>query len=65
MSVAAVTATIEELTVEEGRALVDALAHDRLGIGREEFLRRLDSGDYDHDEHEDVVRLKMLAPFAR
>lgn len=65
MSVAAVSASIEEMTVEEGRALVDGLARDRLGIGREEFLRRLASGEYDEDEREDVVRLKVLAPFGR
>ncbi len=56
---------VEEMTVDEGRAMFDALCRDRLGVGREEFLRRLDAGAYDDTDSEDVVRLRIMAPFGR
>lgn len=55
---------IEELTAEEGRTLLNGLTRDRLGISVEEFLRRLAAGEYDGTDDEEVLRLKMLAPFA-
>lgn len=60
-----VDVAVEETTVDEGRAMFDGLVFDRLGIGREEFLRRMDAGDYDDTDSEDVIRLRLLAPFAR
>lgn len=65
MGACTVTATVEEATVDEGRQMVDAMAKDLLAIDRVEFLRRLDSGAYDDSEDENVLRLVMLAPFAR
>ena len=57
--------TVEEMTPAQGRSMFEALCRDRLGISREEFLRRLDDGDYGESDAEDVVRLTVLAPFAR
>ena len=37
---------VRELTEEESRQHFDALAHKHLGIGAEEFWRRLDAGEY-------------------
>ncbi|MGL4176531.1 MAG: hypothetical protein ACRCSN_10675 [Dermatophilaceae bacterium] len=58
-------AVVEEMTVDEGRRMLDALTCDRLGLSREEFLRRLDDGEYEGTDSEDVIRLRLLAPFGR
>jgi hypothetical protein len=55
----------DELTVEEGHAMFNRLSQDRLGISREEFLDRLDRGEYDDTDSEDVILLRILTPFAR
>lgn len=65
MNTCTVSATVEEMSVDEGRAMFDGLAKDRLGLGRAEFLQRLDVGEYDGSEDEDVIRLSVLAPFGR
>lgn len=65
MSTCEVTATVEEMSTVEGRELVDGLTRDRLGISAEDFLGRLDAGDYDGVDDEDIIQLRMLAPFAR
>ncbi len=56
---------VEELTQAEGRKMFAAQVRDRLGMQPEEFLQRLDSGEFDDTDDEGVVRLMMLAPFAR
>lgn len=61
----AVATDVEELTVAESHAFFNRLSRDRLGIGRQEFLERLDAGEYDTTDSEDVIRLRILAPFAR
>ena len=38
---------VEDLTPEESRAFVEAAAQRLLGIGIDEFIRRLDAGEYD------------------
>jgi len=57
---------LQILTPEEGRAMFDARARELLGISGEEFLRRLDAGEYDdiYDDPE-IVSLDLLRPFAR
>jgi hypothetical protein len=56
---------VEEMSTAEGRSMLHGLARDTLGISGDEFLVRLDEGEYDTMEQEDVLRLVMLAPFAR
>jgi hypothetical protein len=56
---------VEEMTLVEGRSMLNRQTMDRLGISREEFLRRLDAGEYHATDDENVVRLAMLAPFGR
>ena len=56
---------VEELSRDEGRELVRLLVGDRLGISLEDFLVNLDAGAYQGTRDEHVVRLAMLAPFAR
>jgi hypothetical protein len=60
------------LTPEEAREQFDARARELMGISGEEFLRRLDAGEYDeiydktsHPHGMDVVELEMMRPFAR
>lgn len=56
---------VEEMSVEDAHAAFEAQALDALGVSREDFLTALDSGEYDDTDREDVIRLRMLAPFAR
>lgn len=56
---------VEELTPSESHAMFNRLSRDRLGISRLEFLERLDRGEYDNTDSEDVIRLRIMAPFAR
>ncbi len=55
---------VQQLTRAEGCDLVDREARRVLGVGVEEFLRRLDAGLLDLDD-DDVLGLAMLVPFAR
>ena len=59
------------LTPEEARAQFDARVRELMGISGEEFLRRLDAGEYDeiydktsHPLGLKVVALEMMRPFA-
>jgi hypothetical protein len=56
---------VRELDREAGRELLDEQARKYLGIGGQEFLRRWDAGEIDADEDSDVMRVAMLAGFAR
>ena len=58
-------AEVEEMTQEAGRTMLHEQTCDKLGISREEFLRRLDGGEFNGTEDENVLRLAMLAPFGR
>ena len=61
---------IREVTLEEGRALLDREARRLLGISGDMFLRNYDAGMYDEVDERDqfgrnVVNLWFLIPFAR
>ncbi len=56
---------VRELDRGAGRELLDEQARKYLGIGGEEFLRRWDAGEIDADANPDVMRVAMLAGFAR
>lgn len=57
---------IRELTLEEGRALVDRLARRHLGMSGEKFIRAWEAGELDAQaERPEVVHLAMLLPLAR
>jgi hypothetical protein len=60
----ATEAIVEELTLEEGRQMLNGLTRDRLGIGVDEFLQNLEAGEYDESEDETILKLRMLVPFA-
>lgn len=56
---------VEELTEDAARDMFDREVSDRLGLTRQEFLARLDRGEYDGQDDETIFRLRMLAPFGR
>ena len=55
---------IRELTLEEGRALLDRQARRYLGISGEEFVRRYKAGEFANSDTPEVMRVAMLLPFA-
>lgn len=65
MSVHVHDVVVEEAATGESRAAFHAQVSDRLGISGAEFLWRLDRGEYDMTDSEDIIRLRMLAPFGR
>jgi len=57
---------VRELTLEEGRALVDRLARRHLGMSGEAFMRAWEAGELDEQaERPEVVYMAMLLPLAR
>lgn len=54
-----------ELTREEGMAMFDRQARERLGMSGEEFLRKWDAGEIDDPDRNDVLMLVMMIPFIR
>lgn len=57
---------ITDLNSEESHELFDQQAKRYLGVSGEEFVRRLEAGEYgDPDDDPRVMRLVMLLPFAR
>jgi hypothetical protein len=60
---------VKELTREEGRALFEEEVQRLLGISGEEFLRRLDAGEYDdvYDTpgHWQIGHLEILSRVVR
>lgn len=60
---------VKVLTREEARAYFDAEARRMMGMSGEEFLRRLDSGEFDdiidHPDHPQVGILEAIRSFAR
>jgi hypothetical protein len=57
---------VHELSLHEGRELLDRAARRYLGISGDEFLERWERGDYDDDpDRPEVMRLAMLIPFGR
>jgi hypothetical protein len=57
---------IHELTPEEGRELLDAMARRYLGISGEEFVHAWDAGEFEADpDRPGLMRVAMLLPLGR
>ncbi len=56
---------VEEISPEQGRSLLAPRVRDLLGISLDEFLERLDAGQYSDTRDDNILRLVMLAPLAR
>ena len=59
--------TPRQVDADEGMALLDRQAQQRLGISGAEFLHRWDAGEYAGPEGDspEVVRVAALIPLAR
>jgi hypothetical protein len=56
---------VDEIDEEEGRALVDAMARENLGMSGEEFVRRWNAGDIPDPDRTEVLVVAMLLPFMK
>jgi hypothetical protein len=57
---------IQELSLEEGRALLDRQARRYLNISGEEFVQQWHAGAFDDNpDSPEIMRLAMLLPLAR
>ncbi len=59
---------VQEIGLEEGRALFDRRARELVGMSGRDFLEKWDSGHYedcDLDDYPGIVKLYMLMPLAR
>lgn len=56
---------IRELSLEEGRALIDRLVRQHLGMSGEEFMRAWEAGELDAQaERPEIAHVVMLIPLA-
>jgi len=53
------------LTREEGMAMFDRQARERLGMSGEEFLKKWEAGEIEDPDRSDVMMLVMMIPFTR
>jgi hypothetical protein len=56
---------IHEVTAEEGWALLERQAQERLGMTAEEFIKRWEAGEIEDPDRTDVLMVAFLIPFAR
>lgn len=56
---------IIELAPEEGIAMFDRQARERLGMSGDEFLQKWEAGEIDDPDRNDVMMLVMMIPFAK
>jgi len=57
---------IRELTCEEGMALLDRAARQRLHMSGEEFMWAWEAGAFDDDpDRPDIMYVALLIPFTR
>ena len=56
---------VDFLTRAEELAIFDKVAHERLGMSGNEFLQRLDAGEFDGDERWEIAYVHMLLPLAQ
>jgi hypothetical protein len=56
----------KELTLEEGRVLLDKQARRYLNMSGDEFVKRWEAGEFDDDpDRPEIMRVAMLIPFAK
>ncbi len=60
------TGPIKELTLEDGRKLLDKHARRYLNMSGSEFIKKWEAGELgDDSDRPEVMRLVMLVPFAK
>ena len=56
--------TVEEVSIEDGRSMLDAAAQEHLGVSGPSFLRDWRAGKYAEHDNPDVAKVALLVPFA-
>lgn len=56
---------VEELTIVEGREMVGRVVKEKFGLELDEFLSRLDSGEYDGTRSGTLHSVIAMLPFVR
>ena len=57
---------VKELTLEQGRALLDKQARKYLYLSGDEFIKKWDAGGFaENPDRPEIMRLVMLIPFAK
>ncbi|HEX5166893.1 MAG TPA: hypothetical protein VFV93_15920 [Thermomicrobiales bacterium] len=56
---------VVEISREEGIAMFDRQARERLGLSGEEFLRKWNAGEIEDPDRNDVMMLVMMIPFTK
>jgi len=60
------TEPIKELTLEDGRKLLDKQARRYLNMSGSELIKKWEAGDFgDNADRPEIMRLVMLIPFAK
>ena len=60
------TEFIKELTLDDGRKLLDKQARRYLGMSGSEFIEKWEAGEFGgNSDRPEVMRLVMLIPFAK
>ncbi len=60
------TGTMNELTLEDGRKLLDKQARRYLNMSGDDFIKKWEAGEFgDDSDRPEVMRLVMLVPFAK
>ena len=58
--------SVKELTLKQGRALLDKQARKYLQLSGDEFIKKWDAGEFDENpDRPEIMRLVMLIPFAK
>jgi len=66
MAISAEKAKCQELSRDEGRALLDRQARRCLNMSGDEFVRAWNAGEFDDDpDRPEVMEVVMLLPFAK
>ena len=56
---------VQELTVEEGWALLEDRAQHYLNMSAQEFVRKWDAREFENPDRSEILRVAMLLPFVR
>lgn len=57
------TYEVEELDEIEGKALVDEMARELLGMSADEFVQKWNAGEIPDSDRSEVITVYMLLPF--
>jgi hypothetical protein len=56
---------IEEISSTDGQDMLRHEVGDKLGLSLDDFLRKLDAGEYEGTEDDTILRLVTFVPYVR